>query len=163
MIRSFVHTIRRLRCFPWITIIILFVTVLIIPVVLLLSLPVPSRQTKPTDILPAVSRSHSVGQPCFILPESTGLLCHYRPGPQRPQCCCYAHDYTDLVTKTSLMTDIDRYAQSHNRSLRCLPSVMIIGAQKSGTTALMSFLAFHPNFAPPAVKEAHFFDRLPME
>jgi hypothetical protein len=42
--------------------------------------------------------------------------------------------------------------------LRGLPSVLIIGAQKSGTTSLYQYLVEHPNIVPPLTKEAHFFD-----
>lgn len=35
----------------------------------------------------------------------------------------------------------------------CLPSVMIIGAQKSGTTVLLSYLLTHPKFMRPKQKE----------
>ena len=42
---------------------------------------------------------------------------------------------------------------------RCLPVLLVVSAQKSGTTALMGYLLFHPGFAAPQRKEAHFFDR----
>jgi hypothetical protein len=41
---------------------------------------------------------------------------------------------------------------------RCLPSVLIAGAQKSGTTALVAYLSLHPQFVPTRKKEQHFFD-----
>jgi len=40
------------------------------------------------------------------------------------------------------------------------PDFLIIGAQKAGTSSLFSYLAEHPNVAPPSRKEMHFFDRL---
>ena len=43
-------------------------------------------------------------------------------------------------------------------SLRGLPSVLILGAQKSGTTSLFRYLAQHPDVLPPVVKEVHYFD-----
>ena len=48
---------------------------------------------------------------------------------------------------------------SSSGDLRCLPSVIIAGTQKSGTTALSALLSEHPyiKFAPR--KEVHFFDR----
>jgi hypothetical protein len=36
--------------------------------------------------------------------------------------------------------------------------VLIIGAQKSGTTSLYQYLLEHPSIVPPLTKEAHFFD-----
>jgi hypothetical protein len=42
--------------------------------------------------------------------------------------------------------------------LRGLPSTLIIGAQRSGTTSLFSYLVQHPNVLPPLGKEIHYFD-----
>ena len=42
--------------------------------------------------------------------------------------------------------------------LRGLPSALIIGAQKSGTTSLYQYLVAHPDVVPPLTKEVHFFD-----
>lgn len=42
--------------------------------------------------------------------------------------------------------------------LRGLPSALIIGAQKGGTTSLFSYLVLHPDVVEPAVKEIHYFD-----
>jgi hypothetical protein len=42
--------------------------------------------------------------------------------------------------------------------LRGLPSVLIIGAQRSGTTSLFNYLAQHPDVLPPLGKEIHYFD-----
>ncbi len=38
------------------------------------------------------------------------------------------------------------------------PSAMIIGAQKSGTTAMYKYLSQHPDIIPPKIKELHFFN-----
>jgi hypothetical protein len=43
-------------------------------------------------------------------------------------------------------------------SLRGLPSVLIIGAQKSGTTSLFNYLVRHPDVFPSLRKEVHYFD-----
>ena len=43
--------------------------------------------------------------------------------------------------------------------LRPLPDVVIIGAQRSGTTSLFDWLALHPAVAPSITKEVHYFDR----
>jgi len=42
--------------------------------------------------------------------------------------------------------------------LRGLPSVLILGAQKGGTTSLFNYLARHPDVLPPFGKEIHYFD-----
>lgn len=42
--------------------------------------------------------------------------------------------------------------------LRVLPDFLIIGAQKSGTTALFDYLVQHPDVRRPPVKEIHYFD-----
>jgi hypothetical protein len=42
--------------------------------------------------------------------------------------------------------------------LRGFPSVLIIGAQKSGTTSLFKYLVQHPDVLPPLIKEVHYFD-----
>ncbi len=42
--------------------------------------------------------------------------------------------------------------------LRGLPSVLIIGAQKSGTTSLFNYLVQHPDVQRPFGKEIHYFD-----
>jgi hypothetical protein len=39
-----------------------------------------------------------------------------------------------------------------------LPSVLIIGAQRSGTTSLFNYLVQHPDVLPPLGKESHYFD-----
>jgi hypothetical protein len=42
--------------------------------------------------------------------------------------------------------------------LRGMPSVLIIGAQRSGTTSLFNYLAQHPDVRVPLGKEIHYFD-----
>lgn len=41
---------------------------------------------------------------------------------------------------------------------RVLPSALIIGAQKAGTTSLFAYLGAHPGVTPARTKEIHFFD-----
>jgi hypothetical protein len=43
-------------------------------------------------------------------------------------------------------------------SKRVLPSFIIIGAQKSGTTSLFDYLSQHPQILPSSSKEVHYFD-----
>jgi hypothetical protein len=42
--------------------------------------------------------------------------------------------------------------------LRSLPSVLLIGAQKGGSTSLFNYLIQHPAVKPPLGKEVHYFD-----
>ncbi len=42
--------------------------------------------------------------------------------------------------------------------LRGLPSALIIGAQKGGTTSLFNYLVQHPDVLAPLSKEVHYFD-----
>ena len=42
--------------------------------------------------------------------------------------------------------------------LRGLPSALIIGAQRSGSTSLFNYLVRHPDVLPPFGKEIHYFD-----
>lgn len=42
--------------------------------------------------------------------------------------------------------------------LRGFPAVLIIGAQKAGTTSLFNYLVQHPDVLPPIAKEVHYFD-----
>jgi hypothetical protein len=44
-------------------------------------------------------------------------------------------------------------------SLRPLPNFLILGAQKTGTTALYAYLRWHPEITGPSFKEVSFFDR----
>ncbi len=43
-------------------------------------------------------------------------------------------------------------------TLRGLPSLLVIGAQKGGTTSLFNYLVQHPDVLPPLRKEVHYFD-----
>jgi Sulfotransferase domain len=44
------------------------------------------------------------------------------------------------------------------RRTRILPSFLLIGAQRAGTTSLFYYLRRHPHVARPVTKEIHFFD-----
>ena len=46
--------------------------------------------------------------------------------------------------------------------LHCLPHVVVVGAQKAGTTALFSYLLARPDFARPVLKELQHFNRFPV-
>jgi Sulfotransferase domain len=55
-----------------------------------------------------------------------------------------------------------RWVRAHYRELtgplRGLPSLLIIGAQRSGTTSLFNYLVRHPDARAPLSKEVHYFD-----
>jgi hypothetical protein len=46
-----------------------------------------------------------------------------------------------------------------NGVFRCLPHIIIAGAQKSGSTALFGYFLHHPEFGAPSRKEIHSFDK----
>ncbi len=53
-------------------------------------------------------------------------------------------------------------SRSHSR-LYCLPFFLIAGFPKSGTTSLHAALSNHPQIVPPAVKELHWWARVPLD
>jgi hypothetical protein len=57
-----------------------------------------------------------------------------------------------------LAVDLYSLARRMQARDRVLPNFLIIGAQKSGTTYLMSALCQSPCILPPALKEVHYFD-----
>jgi hypothetical protein len=73
------------------------------------------------------------------LKPNRNATCFWHTGPYRRQCCC--HPRSDAQTVT------------------CMPTFAVIGAQKSGSTALFGYFLMHPQFTPPKKKECHFFDK----
>lgn len=68
------------------------------------------------------------------------LSCRIMPAPPEVlgnQCCCWLGE----------------------GAFSCLPSVVVVGAQKAGTTALFSMLAQHPWIGITRFKEMHFFNK----
>ena len=57
-----------------------------------------------------------------------------------------------------LSTLINKGYRRVTASSRILPSYLIIGASKCGTTSLYNYLIQHPAIFPAATKEVHFFD-----
>ncbi|MEM7453547.1 MAG: sulfotransferase [Planctomycetota bacterium] len=53
---------------------------------------------------------------------------------------------------------VNRFYRAVSWRQRVLPGLIIIGAQKSGTTSLHSYLCQHPQLVPAYRKEVHFFD-----
>jgi hypothetical protein len=51
-----------------------------------------------------------------------------------------------------------RVARTLTAGRRMLPTFLVIGAQKAGTTSLHDVIADHPDVGRPEVKEVHFFD-----
>jgi hypothetical protein len=51
-----------------------------------------------------------------------------------------------------------RVSRLATRRARILPSFLLIGAQRAGTTSLFYYLRRHPHVARPVTKEIHFFD-----
>jgi hypothetical protein len=66
---------------------------------------------------------------------------------------------SDLRRGTRLAKTKARHAfgLATNRA-RSLPSFLVIGAARSGTTTLFYYLLQHPRIAPPVTKEVNFFD-----
>lgn len=56
------------------------------------------------------------------------------------------------------LADIIRWYQGFNSELRALPSFIIVGAQKCGTTTLYDQLSQHPNIVPAIFKETYYFN-----
>ena len=112
--------------------------------------PAPPLKLHPPRALPGRRQSANlapttvnglVGQPCM---QHAGMSeCHWFPGPVRPQCCC-----------------VLRPAPQQDEQTICLPTFAIVGSQKSGSTALFTYMLFHRHFEPPKRKELHFFDKV---
>eukprot|EP00049_Salpingoeca_infusionum_P027772 m.34217 g.34217 ORF g.34217 m.34217 type:complete len:602 (+) comp9747_c0_seq2:178-1983(+) len=82
--------------------------------------------------------------------DPANFLCTLNPGPVREQCCCRFAEKRKKGERRS----------PYDRLVHCLPSYFIIGAQKSGSTALSSYMLFHPAHMPARRKEGHFFDKV---
>ncbi|EGD78555.1 hypothetical protein PTSG_12855 [Salpingoeca rosetta] len=83
----------------------------------------------------------AAGRRCFdvnrTLPLDVSCFDDGRAPHGRPRCVC----------------------RDNSNTFSLLPSFFVIGAQKSGTTALMGLFLFHPKFVHMRAKEGHFFDR----
>eukprot|EP00040_Diaphanoeca_grandis_P031537 m.188686 g.188686 ORF g.188686 m.188686 type:complete len:638 (-) comp32353_c0_seq1:57-1970(-) len=94
------------------------------------------------------------GTPCWI----PGFMCRYYDGPADSlQCCCINFNTNGGRNATNTTQD------PQATTLRCLPNFAVIGAQKSGSTALFGNFLVHPNFSAPSKKECHFFDKVHMK
>jgi hypothetical protein len=81
---------------------------------------------------------------CGPIGEELTIICHKypTPGPGLPQCCCR---YSRLPRKGSSSPSFWEFA--------CLPSFVIVGAQKSGSSALFGYMLRHPSVLPSRRKE----------
>jgi hypothetical protein len=69
-----------------------------------------------------------------------------------------ARTSTTLESLRSPIRELRTSYRTLTGPLRGLPSVLIIGAQRSGTTSLFNYLVQHPDVLPPLGKEIHYFD-----
>jgi hypothetical protein len=83
------------------------------------------------------------------------VRCHWYPAPGRHLQCCCEGSFQD-----SKLPSANRQTNVTHLGLRCLPSFIIVGAQKSGTTALFAQLLNHTavSVLAPRRKEIHYFD-----
>lgn len=62
------------------------------------------------------------------------------------------------MSKISVERVLNKSGRIATSPLRILPSFIIIGAKKCGTTSLFQYLVEHPHVRPPSKKEISFFD-----
>jgi len=74
-------------------------------------------------------------------------------GAEPRQCCC-----VELACGVAADAAAAAAAPCDPPPARCLPSIVIAGTQKAGTTAFAGMLLAHTGVAPAAEKEVHFFD-----
>jgi len=115
-----------------------------------MSLPIRTRR----------AMESSVGQKCFVGPVSgtQTMECHYRPGPTYLQCCCDTSSVKGAASNRKGPQNGLNGAKYHGDGIICMPSFIVIGSQKSGSTALFAHFLIHPMFKPPSRKETHYFD-----
>lgn len=76
------------------------------------------------------------------------------------KCVQLPHDGSDLVSTCCLTGNVMQDAQrTPHLGISCLPTVIIAGFQKTGTTALASMLAERLHVRFPRQKEVHYFDK----
>lgn len=61
--------------------------------------------------------------------------------------------------RLSLGHRFSRLARNATASIRAFPNFIIIGAQRSGTSSLFSYLIQHPQIVGSVTKEVHYFDK----
>lgn len=76
----------------------------------------------------------------------------------RPARITLSYALTRLNRTNEAIVSYRSITGSSQSASRHAPDVIIIGAEKSGTTSLHQYLRSHPQFIPPAEKEIDFFD-----
>jgi hypothetical protein len=106
----------------------------------------PLLDRPPTQAGAAGGEGDACSAHVLDLGTQVGYVCgeHAAPGGRR-QCCCTVSSPTGMRPPWPAHT--------------CLPSLLIVGAQKGGTTALMGYLLHHTAFVPALRKELHVFDK----
>jgi hypothetical protein len=113
------------------------------------------------------------GSPCgydsVAAAAADGVVCAWQTLPSgQPQCCCAEAGAAGAAAAAAVgggdgppppPPPPRRFLPVQRRAFTCLPSLVIAGAQKAGSTALFGYLLAHPGVAPAARKETHFFDR----
>eukprot|EP00039_Didymoeca_costata_P017488 m.324239 g.324239 ORF g.324239 m.324239 type:complete len:585 (-) comp16541_c0_seq4:1659-3413(-) len=80
------------------------------------------------------------------------VVCRYTLAPNKALQCCCSRPTRNGKGKENKATN--------SREIICMPNVIVIGSQKSGSTALLGHILLHKNFKGPTRKEAHFFDNV---
>jgi len=104
------------------------------------------------------NHSSLLGSACGRSQEGYNCTYHAAPGG-RIQCCCSSEVESDQNTVESDAFPTRRLMAPSRRQFTCLPSIIVAGAQKSGTTALIGYLLSHPAYRPSIRKEVHYFDK----
>ena len=83
-----------------------------------------------------------------------GILASITPGTIEPAVAEWTLGHILAVRRRLFRT-----ARQATGRQRAEPDFMVIGAQKSGTSSLFSYLIQHPQILRPVFKEPYFFDR----
>jgi hypothetical protein len=121
----------------------------------------------PTSSFPKQQLTNQPTTTTISIPESVERMvpansCGIYPGPFSSfQLCCdptrLYHHKSHRTLSTNPESDNDQHQPSS--SIFCIPTLIIAGAQKAGTTAIHSYLLFLRHYLqPPKYKELHMFD-----
>jgi hypothetical protein len=101
---------------------------------------------------------------CFALSfsslcnSSIKLDCSETSGPHdHPVCCCSWPDSQPSGHQRAYKPAAANASTIPRRFRSCFPSLVIVGAQKAGTTALTALLSLHADVIPARQKELYFF------
>lgn len=73
-------------------------------------------------------------------------------------CMDYSNNNSNNYQGNSRIFQANSIGSDPKQQLQCIPSVLIAGTQKSGTTVLAALLSEHPKVSFSLQKEVHFFD-----